>query len=164
MFSYHSLAPLNSVLNSVAAILLLAGFYCIRRKRVRAHRAFMLSAFAVSVGFFLSYSIYHYHVGDVRFQGHGWVRPVYFTILISHVLLATAIVPLVVVTLWRALNGNFRRHRRIAIWAWPIWIYVSITGVIVYLMCYQLYPPNYVKPAGAAVAAAVENSPGARFP
>jgi putative membrane protein len=160
MFSYHSLAPLNSVLNAVAAILLLAGFYCIRRKHVRAHRAFMLSAFAVSVVFFLSYCIYHYHVGDVRFQGQGWVRPVYFTILISHVLLATAIVPLVVVTLWRALNGNFRRHRRIAIWAWPIWVYVSITGVIVYLMCYQLYPPNYAKPLSAPALTAALRSNG----
>jgi Mn2+/Fe2+ NRAMP family transporter len=83
---------------------------------------------------------------DVRFQGHGWVRPVYFTILASHVILAVAIVPLVLVTLWRALNANFRRHRRIARWAWPIWIYVSITGVVVYLMCYQLYKPCYSTP------------------
>ena len=143
MLSYHSLAPLNSILNAAAATLLLAGFYCIRRKWVRAHRAFMLSAFTVSVAFFISYSVYHYHVGDVRFQGRGWVRPVYFTILISHVFLAAVIVPLVLVTLWRALNGNFRRHRRIAVWAWPMWIYVSITGVVVYLMCYQLYPPGY---------------------
>jgi putative membrane protein len=164
MFLYHSLAPLNSVLNAVAATLLLAGYYCIRRKWVRAHRAFMLSAFAVSVTFFISYVIYHYHVGDVRFQGQGWVRPVYFTILISHILLATAIVPLVLVTLWRALNGHFRRHRQIARWAWPIWIYVSVTGVVVYLMCYQLYPPNYSKSVGAAVSATVENMQGAWLP
>lgn len=157
MLSYHSLAPLNSVLNAVAAILLLAGFYCIRRKWVHAHRAFMLSAFAVSVAFFISYSVYHYQVGDVRFQGCGWVRPVYFTILISHIFLAAAIVPLVIITLWRALNGNFRRHRRIAVWAWPLWIYVSITGVAVYLMCYQLYPPGYSRPLGAsALTAAAE--------
>jgi len=151
MLSYHLLAPLNSVLNAMAAILLLAGFYCIRRRRVRAHRAFMLSAFAVSVAFFISYSVYHYQVGDVRFQGRGWVRSVYFTILISHVFLAAAIVPLVIVTLWRALNRNFRQHRRIAVWAWPMWIYVSITGVVVYLMCYQLYPPGYLRPLGAPV-------------
>jgi putative membrane protein len=158
MLSYHSLAPLNSVLNAVAAILLLAGFYCIRRKWVRAHRAFMLSAFTVSAAFFTSYSVYHYHVGDVRFQGLGWVRPIYFTILISHVFLAAAIVPLVLVTLWRALKGNFRRHRRIAVWAWPMWIYVSITGVVVYLMCYQFYPPGYSKPIGPpALTAAVEH-------
>jgi putative membrane protein len=149
MLSYHSLAPLNSVLNATAAMLLLGGYYCIRRRWVRAHRAFMLSACAVSAAFFTSYIVYHYHVGDVRFQGRGWVRPLYFTILISHVSLAAAIVPLVLITLWRALNGNFRRHRRIALWTWPIWIYVSLTGVVVYLMCYQLYPPGYSKQLAA---------------
>jgi uncharacterized membrane protein YozB (DUF420 family) len=143
IFSYQSLAPLNSILNGIAGVLLLAGFVCIRQGWVRAHRAFMLSAFATSMLFFTSYVIYHYHVGDVRFQGHGWVRPLYFTILVSHVGLAVAIVPLALITLWRALHGRFQAHRRIAIWTWPIWIYVSITGVIVYLMCYQLYAPGY---------------------
>jgi putative membrane protein len=143
MGSYHFLAPVNSILNAMAAMLLLVGYYCIRRKWVRLHRAFMLSAFAVSVLFFTSYSTYHYHVGDVRFEGGGFVRPVYFTILISHVSLAAAIVPLILVTLWRAAMGSFRRHRRIARWTWPLWIYVSISGVIVYLMCYQLYTPGY---------------------
>jgi uncharacterized membrane protein YozB (DUF420 family) len=151
MVSYYSLAPLNSVLNATAAMLLAAGFYCIRRRWVRLHRAFMLSAVGVSAAFFISYSIYHYNVGDVRFQGHGWVRPVYFTILVSHVFLATIIIPLVLVTLWRALNSNFSRHRRIARWTWPIWIYVSITGVIVYLMCYQLYTPGYSTSAASAL-------------
>jgi putative membrane protein len=157
MLSYHSLAPLNSILNGLAATLLLAGFYCIRRRRIRAHRAFMLSAFAVSTVFFASYITYHYHVGDVRFQGYGWIRPVYFSILISHILLAGAIVPLVLITLWRALRGNFRKHRRIAVWAWPLWIYVSVTGVVIYVMCYQLYAPGY------RVLAAASNSsvPGA---
>jgi uncharacterized membrane protein YozB (DUF420 family) len=143
MASYHLLAPLNSALNATAAFLLAAGFYCIRRKWVRAHRAFMLSAAAVSLAFFISYCIYHYHVGDVRFQGLGWVRPVYFAILTSHVMLAAAIVPLVLVTLRRALTGNFRQHRRIALWTWPIWMYVSVTGIVVYLLCYQLYTPGY---------------------
>jgi putative membrane protein len=143
MVPYHFLAPLNSLLNATAAMLLLAGYYCIHRRWVRLHRAFMLGAFTVSAAFFTSYIIYHYHVGDVRFQGQGWVRPVYFTILVSHVSLAAAIVPLALVTLWRALNGSFRRHRQIARWAWPIWIYVSITGVVVYLLCYQLYTPGY---------------------
>jgi len=147
MISYHSLAPLNSVLNATAAMLLLAGYYCIRRRWVRLHRAFMLSAVTVSAAFLISYSVYHYNVGDVQFEGRGWVRPVYFTILISHVFLAAAIVPLVLVTLWRALKGNFNRHRRLARWTWPIWIYVSITGVVVYLMCYQLYTPGYSSPA-----------------
>lgn len=141
--SYHLLAPINSVLNGLAALLLIAGFYCIRRRWLRAHRAFMLSAFVVSVIFFISYLIYHYKVGDVRFQGYGPVRPIYFTILISHIALAAAIVPLVLITLSRALRGRFERHRRIARWTWPIWIYVSITGVVVYLMCYQLYTPGY---------------------
>jgi putative membrane protein len=149
MDSYHFLAPLNSGLNATAAILLVAGYYCIRHRWVRAHRALMLSAVVVSVAFFISYCVYHYHVGDVRFQGHGWVRPVYFTILVSHIGLAVAIVPLVLVTLWRALKANFRRHRRIARWTWPLWIYVSITGVVVYLMCYQLYSPGYSTTSGA---------------
>jgi len=143
MFSHHQLAPLNALLNGSAGLLLVAGFYCIRRRWIRAHRAFMLSAAIVSVAFLVSYCTYHYEVGDVRFQGYGWVRPAYFTILISHVALAAAIVPLVVVTLARALRSNFRQHRRIARWTWPIWIYVSITGVIVYVMCYRLYPPGY---------------------
>lgn len=145
--SYHLLAPLNSVLNSIAAILLAAGFYAIRRRWVRAHRACMLGALAVSTIFLISYAVYHYEVGDVHFQGHGWVRPVYFAILISHIALAAVIVPLVLITLTRALRGSFVRHRRIARWTWPIWIYVSITGVVVYLMCYQLFPPGYTASA-----------------
>ncbi len=146
MTSYHALAPLNAILNSVAAVLLFGGFYCIRRRRIQAHRACMIAACVVSTAFFTSYCIYHYEVGDVRFQGHGLIRPVYFTILITHVALAAAIVPLVLITLTRALRGNFERHRRIARWTWPIWMYVSITGVVVYLMCYQLYPPGYGLP------------------
>jgi uncharacterized membrane protein YozB (DUF420 family) len=103
----------------------------------------MLSAVTVSTAFLISYSVYHYHVGNVRFQGRGLVRPVYFTILVSHVLLAATIVPMVLVTLWRAVNGRFRGHRQVARWTWPIWMYVSVTGVVVYLMCYQLYAPGY---------------------
>jgi uncharacterized membrane protein YozB (DUF420 family) len=165
MLSYHWLAPFNSVLNGVATILLLAGFYCIRRRRVRLHRAFMLSAFAVSLVFFISYSFYHYHVGDVHFQGQGWVRPIYFTILTSHIFLAASIVPLVLLTLGRALSGNFRRHRRIAIWTWPLWIYVSVTGVVVYLMCYQLYPPGYPRLAdGPNLTATTEGAIRTRTP
>ena len=158
MLSYDSLAPLDALLNTAAAILLLAGYVAIRRRRVRVHRACMLSAFAVSVAFFISYCIYHYHVGDVRFGGRGLIRPVYFTILSTHIVLAAAIVPLVLVTLARALRGRFARHRKIARWAWPIWMYVSVTGVVVYLMVYKLYPhlpPAAVAreaPAAAAVA------------
>ena len=108
----------------------------------------MISAFTVSIVFFISYCVYHYHVGDVRFGGRGVVRPVYFSILISHVTLAVAIVPLALITLGRALRGRFARHRRIARWTWPIWMYVSVTGVVVYLMVYRLYP--HLPPATAA--------------
>ena len=154
MIDYHSLAPLNSILNAIAAMLLIAGRVFIGMRRVRAHRACMLSAFAVSTAFFVSYLIYHYHVGDVRFQGHGLIRPVYFSILITHIILAAAIVPLVLMTLWRALRGDFSRHRRIARWTWPIWMYVSVSGVVVYLMCYQMYPPGYrIAPPPATTAA-----------
>lgn len=149
--AYHVLAPLNSILNSIAAVLLISGFYCIRRRWVPAHRACMIAAFTVSTAFFISYCIYHYEVGDVRFQGRGWIRPVYFSILITHIVLAAAIVPLALITITRALRGNFPQHRRIARWTLPIWLYVSITGVVVYLMCYQLYPPGY--PIARRVAA-----------
>jgi putative membrane protein len=140
MLSYDSLAPLNAILNSTAALLLLAGYIAIRSHWVRVHRVCMISAFTVSVAFFISYCVYHYHVGDVRFGGRGWIRPAYFSLLISHVALAVAIVPLALITLGRALRGRFARHRRIARWTWPIWMYVSVTGVVVYLMVYRLYP------------------------
>lgn len=143
MISYHWLAPLNSILNFIAAVLLVCGFICIRKRRVRAHRWCMISALGVSTAFLISYLVYHYHVGDVRFQGHGAVRPFYFTILITHVSLALIILPLIAVTLWRAVGGRFASHRRIARVTWPLWVYVSVTGVIVYLMCYRMYPPGY---------------------
>jgi putative membrane protein len=141
MIPYHALAPLNAVLNSIAAVLLLAGFLFIRRRNIRAHRACMITAVIFSAAFLTSYSIYHWHVGDVRFGGQGWVRPVYFAILIPHVILAGAIVPLVATTLYLALRGRFPSHRRIARWTWPLWVYVSVTGVVIYLMLYRLYPP-----------------------
>jgi len=153
---YSTLPALNAACNSTAAILLVAGLLCIRRKAVRAHRACMLSAFGVSILFAISYVIYHAHAGDVRFLGQGAIRPVYFTILISHIALAFAIVPLAIVTLWRALAGRFDAHRRIARWTWPIWMYVSVTGVIVYLMVYRIYPHSPVEALlNLRVAAAV---------
>jgi len=158
MLSYDSLAPLNAILNSTAAVLLLVGYIAIRNHWVRVHRACMIGAFTVSVAFFISYCVYHYHVGDVRFGGHGWIRPAYFSILISHITLAVAIVPLALITLGRALRGRFARHRRIARWTWPIWMYVSVTGVVVYLMVYRLYPrlpPAATAAARGARAAAV---------
>ncbi len=135
------LATVNASLNAIAAIFLGAGFYFIRRRNIGAHRICMLSAFGVSVIFLICYLAYHYQVGDVRFKGHGPIRPVYFTILISHIILAGLTVPLAIFTLARALRSRFDAHRRIARWTWPVWMYVSVTGVIVYLMVYIIYGP-----------------------
>lgn len=135
-----SQAALNASLNGASAILLVAGFSFIVRGKIREHRACMLSAFTVSTAFLVSYVIYHIRVGNVRFLGQGWIRPVYFTLLISHVILAIVIVPLALITLTRALREQFDRHRRIARWTLPLWLYVSVTGVIVYVMLYHLYP------------------------
>ena len=154
MEAYHSLAPLNALLNGCAAVLLLAGFIFIRNGKVRAHRACMIGAMGFSALFLTSYLIYHYNVGNVRFSGEGWVRSLYFSILIPHIVLAAVIVPLAIATITFALRGNFRRHRKIAVWTWPLWIYVSITGVIVYLMLYQMYTPIYPMPASAIAQSA----------
>jgi uncharacterized membrane protein YozB (DUF420 family) len=134
------LPTVNAILNSTCAVLLLLGYIFIRRKRVAAHRACMLAAFVTSVAFLGCYLYYHYAVGSVRFQGQGWIRPIYFSILISHTVLAAAIVPMVLVTLARGLRERFDAHRRIARWTLPIWLYVSVTGVLVYLLLYHLYP------------------------
>lgn len=128
----------NASLNALSAVLLLSGFVFIRRKRVPVHRALMLSAFAVSTVFLLSYLAYHYRVGSVRFQRTGLIRPVYFSILLSHTILAVVTVPLALVALARALRGRYQRHKAIARWALPVWLYVSITGVAVYVMLYRL--------------------------
>ena len=112
----------------------------ISRGNVASHRACMISAVVVSCAFLVSYVVYHAQYGSMRFKGQGFVRPLYFTILITHVVLAAAIVPLITITLRRALRGDFVRHRRIARWTYPLWLYVSVTGVIVYLMLYRLYP------------------------
>ncbi|MCA1621425.1 MAG: DUF420 domain-containing protein [Acidobacteria bacterium] len=135
------LPHVNAALNATSFVLLVAAFYQIRRGNVNAHRRLMLSALAVSGLFLVSYVVYHTNYGSVRFQGRGAVRAVYFFILVTHVILAAAIVPLVLVTLRRALAGDFARHRRIARWTYPIWLYVSVTGVVVYVMLYQLYRP-----------------------
>ncbi len=132
------LPTVNASLNSVSTLLLGAGYYFIRHGDKQRHRACMIAAFCTSAVFLACYLVYHYQVGSVGFEGQGWIRPVYFTILISHIILATAIVPLVLLTLYRAWQEQFDRHRRIAKWTWPIWMYVSVTGVIVYLMLYHL--------------------------
>lgn len=141
MPDYISFLPhLNAVLNSTSALLLLAGFRFIRNGRIQAHRNCQVTAVVTSTLFLVSYLTYHYHHGATRFAGQGLVRPLYFTILITHTILAVVIVPLIVVTLYRATRGDFIRHRRIARWTLPLWLYVSVTGVIVYLMLYHLYP------------------------
>src|ERR1700704_2027979 len=141
MADHISFLPhLNALLNSASAVLLVAGFILIRHHRVRAHRNCQVSAFFTSTVFLASYLTYHYYHGATRFAGQGIARPIYFTILISHTILAIVIVPLVLVTLLRALRGDFFRHRKIARFTLPIWLYVSVTGVIVYLMLYRIYP------------------------
>jgi putative membrane protein len=135
------LPTVNAVLNATSAVLLATGYGFIRRRAVPAHRLCMLSAFVVSALFLTSYLIYHYHTGATAFTGEGWVRPVYFTLLISHIILAVLIVPLALVTLYRALGEEFTRHRRLARWTFPLWMYVSVSGVLIYWMLYHLYAP-----------------------
>jgi uncharacterized membrane protein YozB (DUF420 family) len=132
---------LNAALNATAGLFLLVGYVCIRRRRIAAHRTCMLCAVVCSFAFLISYLIYHWQVGSVKFQGQGWIRPVYFSILITHTVLAAAIVPLVIMTLTRALREQFDRHRRLARWTLPLWFYVSVTGVVIYFLLYRLYPP-----------------------
>jgi putative membrane protein len=141
MPEYISFLPhVNALLNTTSALLLLAGFRFIRLGRIQAHRNCQLSAVATSSLFLISYLTYHYYHGATRFTGQGIVRPFYFIILTTHTILAVVIVPLILVTLYRAARGDFVRHRRIARWTLPLWLYVSVTGVIVYLMLYQIYP------------------------
>jgi putative membrane protein len=130
---------IDASLNGTSAVLLLVGRGFIKRGRMAAHRAVMLAALASSSIFLACYLYYHWHVGSVHFQGQGWSRPVYFSILISHTILAAAIVPMIIITLSRALRERFDRHRAIARWTYPLWMYVSVTGVVVYFMLYHLF-------------------------
>lgn len=134
-------AALNASLNAAAAVFLVAGFAMIRTRRIQAHRACMGTAFALSTAFLVSYVIYHLQVGSVAFAGQGWIRPVYFALLVSHIVLAAAILPLALVTLARALRERFDKHRAIARWTLPIWLYVSLTGVVIYWLLYHAYAP-----------------------
>lgn len=134
----RDLPTLNALLNATAALLLLAGWWFIRRKKRDAHRRVMLAAVATSVLFLASYLVYHYEVGSVRFQGQGALRVAYLAILLSHTVLAAAIVPMVLVTLARALRGRFDAHKAIARYTLPVWIWVSVSGVVVYWMLYRL--------------------------
>ncbi len=131
---------LNACLNATSTIFLLIGYRFIRTGRRSLHKRFMIAALTTSSVFLISYLVYHYNVGSVKFTGEGWVRVVYFSILISHTILAASVPPLAIVTLVRALRERFDRHRVIARWTFPIWLYVSVTGVIIYIMLYQLFP------------------------
>lgn len=134
-------AAFNASLNATSAVLLATGYVLIRRRRILAHKVCMLLAAGVSLAFLGSYVLYHLQVGSVPFAGQGWIRPVYFAILGSHTVLAATIVPLAAVTLTRALRGQFDRHRSIARWTLPLWFYVSVTGVVIYVLLYEVYGP-----------------------
>ena len=132
------LPEVNATLNTISALLLVTGYIFIRRGQSQEHRLCMLAAFVTSALFLASYVVYHLNVGSVAFTGQGTIRMVYFTILISHIILAIVILPMAILTLLRALRGQLESHRRIAKWTLPLWLYVSVTGVVVYLMLYQM--------------------------
>ena len=135
--SVHDLPAVNASLNALSGILLLVGYVLIRQRRIETHRKVMIAAFVTSSIFLVCYVVYHAEVGSVRFTRQGFVRPLYFTILATHVTLAAAVVPLALVTLSRGLKARYARHRAIARWTFPIWLYVSVTGVLVYVLLYQ---------------------------
>ena len=138
MIEIADLPAVNATLNALATVLLVSGWVLISQGKVEQHRRCMLAAFATSALFLASYLVYHFNVGSVAFTGQGSLRILYFTILISHIILAIVILPMVLITLVRALRTQFDAHRRIARWTLPLWLYVSITGVIVYVMLYQM--------------------------
>jgi putative membrane protein len=144
--SIYDLPAVNASLNGLSAILLTAGFIFIRQKKITAHRNCMISAFCVSAIFLICYLTYHtylavvLHRGPTRFLNPSWFRPIYLTILFTHTILAMVIVPLIFITLFRALRERFDRHKKIARWTLPLWMYVSVTGVVVYLLLYQIFP------------------------
>ena len=138
--SVSELPLVNASLNGIATVLLLVGYVCIRQRRIAAHRAAMVSAFATSVLFLISYLVYHAHAGSRPFPGQGPIRGVYFVILISHIILAATIPPLAGITLWRAYRRRFDRHMKIARWTLPVWLYVSVTGVLIYFLLYHIFP------------------------
>lgn len=136
---YAIYPAINATLNGTSAVLLIIGRTLIKNGKTAAHRLVMLAALASSSLFLISYLYYHYHVGSVRFQGQGVWRPIYFTLLTSHTILAAVIVPMVIITLSRALRRRFDQHRRIARWTFPLWLYVSVTGVVIYFMLYRIF-------------------------
>ena len=137
MMSVHDLPAVNASLNALSGTLLLIGYVLIRQRRIETHRKVMIAAFITSSIFLVCYLVYHAQVGSVRFTRQGFVRPLYFTVLVTHVTLAAAVLPLALVTLSRGLKARYARHRTIARWTFPIWLYVSVTGVLVYVLLYQ---------------------------
>jgi uncharacterized membrane protein YozB (DUF420 family) len=137
---YAFFPALNAMLNGTSAALLLTGRVLIAKRRIVAHRICMIAAVVASALFLACYLFFHFKVGNILFLGQGWARPVYFTILISHVTLAIVIVPMAIITLSRGLGRRYPQHRAIARWTWPLWMYVSVTGVIVYFMLYRWFP------------------------
>ena len=137
MIGIADLATVNAGLNASAAVLIGAGFYFIKQRKIQAHKTCMLAAMAVSAVFLISYLTYHYNVGSVRFTKQGWIRDIYFPLLITHTVLAAVVLPMALRTLFLAIKGRFANHRRIAKWTFPVWMYVSVTGVVVYLMLYH---------------------------
>jgi uncharacterized membrane protein YozB (DUF420 family) len=142
----HDFPAINATLNGLSALLLGAGFVCIKRKNMPAHRACMIAALSTSVLFLICYLTYHFLGGFTKFQDPAWFRPWYLTLLASHTILAVVIVPLILVTLSRALKARFELHKKIARWTWPLWMYVSVTGVAVYLILYQIFPQTAATP------------------
>ena len=136
---YAIFPVINAMLNGASAMLLLVGRRLIKRKQIAAHKKVMITAIVTSSLFLISYLYYHAHVGSIRFQGQGWSRPIYFSVLISHTILAAVIVPMVIITLSRGLSSKFDKHRAIARWTYPLWLYVSVTGVVIYFMLYHLF-------------------------
>jgi putative membrane protein len=138
--SLSDLPALNACLNATSAVFLTFGYFFIKQKRTKAHRNCMVAAFITSTIFLVSYLVYHFHAGRTSFKGPALVRSIYLTILLTHTILAVVIVPLILVTLRRAVKQRFELHKKIARWTWPLWMYVSVTGVVIYLMLYHLYP------------------------
>ena len=142
MLEISQLPTLNASLNATSAVLLVTGYYFIRQQNISVHRLCMVSALIVSVLFLCSYLYYHAHAGSTRFMGVGWIRPVYFAILLSHTIFAAIVPLLAIVTLYRAVRQELDKHRRIARWTFPIWLYVSVTGVVIYWLLYHVYGPQ----------------------
>jgi len=136
----EQLPAVNASLNGLATILLLLGFYLIKTGRREAHKICMIAAFCTSTVFLACYLYYHYHVGATRFTDPAWFKPFYFALLIPHVILAVVMLPFIFKALWHAYKGDFERHKKTVKWAWPMWLFVSITGVMVYLILYQIFP------------------------